>query len=764
MPLTIPTLDDRRYQELLDEALARIPVHNPEWTNFNRSDPGVTLLELFAFLTENLLYRCNQMPERSRRKFLSLLGIPLQPASSARGIVTISNDRGPLETVTLNQGLEVRAGETPFRTTHSLDVLPVEAQAFYKRRLVDPAPELAAHYRQLYASFRGQPAADNLVLYETVPFPERELETSGQAREAVDGSIWIALVARRDDRERIEQLREAMAGKTLALGVVPAVTDATRRLTPGGVARNEEQAVMRYELPIMPPGGLLPVDPAFRVPQYRVLDGRPIGDVDVLAEPGVVELTLPSAAELSLWRNLDPLEPGSGDFPPALEDTTLDDRVVTWLRLRSSSSLPRQLLWAGINAAVVEQRARVFNEVLPDGSGEPDQEVTLSRTPVISGSVRLRVNGEEWAEIDDLLAAGSEIPVPDLRRPPGLEQPGNLPSKVFTLDAEAGVVRFGDGARGARPPAGATIRADYDYGVGREGNVGKETINTGAALPAGFKVVNPVRTWGGAEAETVAEGEKQIARYLQHRDRLVNAADFETIARRTPGVDVGRVDVLPAFNPELPRNEPGDAPGAVTLMLIPKYDALQPEAPSPDRFFLNAVCRYLDPRRLVTTELILRGPVYKPIWISIGLDVVAGATIPQVRENVRRAVLQYLSPLPPAEAAGIDEPDAALTTPEYAERRRGWPLRKSVVDLELLAVASRVPGVLLVNRVLIAEGTRAAEPQIRMTGLELPRVLGVSVAVGDALGIDDVRGQGLRATGLPPDTAVVPVPVVPEEC
>jgi hypothetical protein len=70
MPLQIPSLDDRRYQELLDEALARIPVHNPEWTNFNKSDPGVTLIELFAFLTETLLYRANQIPERNRRKFL----------------------------------------------------------------------------------------------------------------------------------------------------------------------------------------------------------------------------------------------------------------------------------------------------------------------------------------------------------------------------------------------------------------------------------------------------------------------------------------------------------------------------------------------------------------------------------------------------------------------------------------------------------------------------------------------------------------------
>ena len=101
MPLTIPAIDNRNYRDLVDEALARIPVHNPEWTNFNDSDPGVTLLHLFAFLTDTLLYRANRIPERSRLKFLRLLGIPLQAASAARGVVTVSNDRGPLETITL---------------------------------------------------------------------------------------------------------------------------------------------------------------------------------------------------------------------------------------------------------------------------------------------------------------------------------------------------------------------------------------------------------------------------------------------------------------------------------------------------------------------------------------------------------------------------------------------------------------------------------------------------------------------------------------
>ena len=132
MPLQLPSIDDRRYQQLVEESLARIPTHTPEWTNFNASDPGVTLIQLFAFLTESLLYRANQIPERNRLKFLQLLGVPLQPASSARGIITIINERGPMETITLNSDLEVRAGQVSFRTVSGLDVLPVEAYVCFK--------------------------------------------------------------------------------------------------------------------------------------------------------------------------------------------------------------------------------------------------------------------------------------------------------------------------------------------------------------------------------------------------------------------------------------------------------------------------------------------------------------------------------------------------------------------------------------------------------------------------------------------------------
>lgn len=776
MPLQIPTLDDRRYQDLLDEALARIPIHTPEWTNFNKSDPGVTLIEVFAFLTENLLYRSNQIPERNRRKFLSLLGVSLQPASSARGLVTLTNERGPLQTLTLNDALEVRAGQVPFRTERGLDVLPIEAQVFYKRKIVNPDDKLKKYYRLLYSSYNQPPLDDtDFQLYESVPLDARNTKGVDLGQETVDGSVWIALLTRAGDKPAdktekalealLDEARDAIAGKTLSLGIVPALEDVTRRLAPGGQANPEGATLLRYQIPRIAESGGLSTDPQQRQPQYKSLEAS--AQTDVLAAPGIVDITLPPANELKLWNNLDPLESGVGDFPPAIEDTNLNGRVITWLRIGSTAAVRASFLWVGINAVFVTQRAHVANEVLPVGTGAPDQVMILSRTPVVPQSVRLSVTtrgeSQEWAEIDDLLSAGPEVQVPDLRLPPGAPPPLKRPAEVFAVNPESGEIKFGDGLRGKRPPAGAILRASYDYGVGAAGNVGAGAINNSPSLPAGLKVWNPVRTWNGTEAETVGEGEKQITRYLQHRDRLVSAADFETITLRTPGVDIGRVEVIAAFNPELTPNEPGDAPGAITLMLIPRFDPNQPAAPRPDRLFLDTVCRYLDPRRLVTSELFLRGPDYKDIWITVGINVVAGAAVPTVREAVRQALLQFLAPLNKAQAGLLSDPESAFSPSQYGGAQNGWPLRKAVTDRELLAVASRVPGVLLVNDVKIAEGTKPYIPQIPMSGLELPRVLGISVMVGDALDLDQLRGQTAPTTTTTAPK-VVPVPVVPEEC
>ena len=85
MSLPAPNLDDLRFQrDLVDEARKRIIHYCPEWTEYNLSDPGITLIELFAWMTELITYRLNRVPEKNYFKFMELIGIQLQPASSAR--------------------------------------------------------------------------------------------------------------------------------------------------------------------------------------------------------------------------------------------------------------------------------------------------------------------------------------------------------------------------------------------------------------------------------------------------------------------------------------------------------------------------------------------------------------------------------------------------------------------------------------------------------------------------------------------------------
>ena len=766
MPLQIPKIDDRRYQELLDEALSRIPVHNPEWTNFNQSDPGVTLIEVFAFMTESLLYRANLIPERNRLKFLQLLGIPLNPATSARGIVTFFNERGLDKTITLDAGVEVNAGQVPFRTLRGLDVLPIEGKVYFKRPLKDQEEEIVDYYNQLYASFQGDSLEENvdLTLYETAVLDGKDEKGVSLAEDTIDNSVWIALLAK--ENENIDDIRKEIANKTLSLGIVPALDDTTFVLTAGSQEANKENSSwLSYQIPKLAEDKKLPENPSARIPEYRSLDA--LANANVLTEPGTIEITIPDENELYLWENLEPLELGADDFPPTLEDTKLNERLITWLRISGNATAVKiHFLWIGINAAMVSQRTKVTNEVLPNGTGEPDQTAKLARVPVVAGSVKMFVTvgntTEEWFETDDLFSAGSEVSAPDLREPPGVKKFNQNNPKVFMVNAESGEIRFGDGLHGERPPFEARITVSYDFGAGIAGNVGAETINTAPTLPAGIKVLNPVRTWGGAESENVLDGEKQVSRYLQHRERLVTQSDFEKIVMRTPGVLIGRAEIIPTFNPELIPNEPGDAPGAVTIMVIPRYDAKQPDAPLPDRLFLDTICRYVDERRLITTEIFLRGPVYKQIWISVGINITADRSAAEVREAVKRDLLGFLAPLNPTTFGLFNENGTKIY--------KGWELRKTVTEKELSAVASRTSGVMFVNDLLVAEGTNDAEKeQIMMSGLELPRVMGISVSIGDPLPLSSLRGMpsstgGTNGDGQGTRRKIVPVPVIPENC
>ena len=134
MPIQPPSLDDRRFDDLVEDLLARIPAHTPEWTDPRLGDPGRTLIELFAWLGDALLYRANLIPERQRLVFLKLLGQGLRPALPARGIVSLAFAQDTeLAAHTLMPQGQAKA-PLPFETLTETTVLPVIGEAPWRSR------------------------------------------------------------------------------------------------------------------------------------------------------------------------------------------------------------------------------------------------------------------------------------------------------------------------------------------------------------------------------------------------------------------------------------------------------------------------------------------------------------------------------------------------------------------------------------------------------------------------------------------------------
>lgn len=741
MPLHLPTLDDRGFEQLLAEAKRRIPVHTPEWTNYEgESDPGITLVELFAFLTDNLLYRANRIPERNRLKFLQLLGLPLQPAAAARGIVTITNERGPVEALPLEQGVVVTAGGTRFLTRDGVTVLPTEAQVYYKRRVPQDDPryaELLARYEavavaQLAAEAEDEPTdmlpTIELAFYETTQLsasaPGAAPSAVDLALDTVDRAVYIALLAPKNVAP--SDARLALGNEVLSIGVAPARDDTIAPALPQPQGQPPTpRASLVYEIADVAASGS---DAAYT---RLTLVQSP----DVLNEVGVVQLQLPAASRLQTWVFDDPLDDGLNGFPPRIEDRLVRERIITWLRLRlppepsSAAPVNARLSWVGINAARITQAVPVFGEVLGSGSGEPDQSFALANTPVLTDSVRVLVETNSgaalWRLTDDLLAAGPDDP-------------------VFTLDPEAGRISFGNGLTGLRPPAGSRVRASYEYGGGVQGNVAAGTIKASpdTRLQGGYKIDNPLATWGGDLGETVAEAEQTIPLTLRHRDRLVTERDFKDVTARTPGVDIGRVEVLPLFQPTQPE---ASTPGTVTVLVIPRFDPQRPRWPTPDRLFLQTVCDYLAPRRLVTTELYVRGPIYRRVFVTVGVQVRAGHFPDVVKRDVKARLYEYLSALPPGGSDGA-----------------GWPLSKRLLRKDLEAVVTRVSGVEYVRGLRMGVESSLEREEFAFGGLELPLLIEPGVVDGEPETLDAVMPGGSAAADAPPK--VVPVPVIRSKC
>jgi predicted phage baseplate assembly protein len=611
MPLEAPNLDPRTFDEIARELRLRIPRYTPEWTDFNESDPGITLVELFAWLTETILYQLNRVPEQSYIKFLQLLGMELRPAQPARAYVTFSATPG--------------APTAP---------VPVGAR-------VQAQP----------------PAGGDPVVFETeqglglVRVPLTDVQV-------FDGTSFTV----------VTEANATPGTPFRPLGWVPQVGSALYL----GFSQTD------------PPAVPLPFPDEIRMRVFLPVIGKdpaPYACSPRTSRPPASAVTLiweyRPQADPSLWQRLAVFEDESSAFTleddiqvegPKDADMTREGRIPEprfWIRARVvAGSYPAgrapevDLIRPNTVGAVALSTVR--GEVLGTSEGHPDQSFTLRRKPVQPGSLSLYMEGQEperWIEVPDFLSSGPQDP-------------------HYVVVAGRGEVRFGDGARGRIPEAGVEIVArEYRYGGGAAGNVGPGLIATLLTPVMGVEgVTNERPALGGREEQPLEELKEEAPARLRSRNRAVTREDFAALAQQAGGV--ARATAIPLAHPDHPGVE---VPGALTVVVVPDTEDIPP-VPSPQ--LLQQLCQYLDGYRLLTTEVHVKPPKYRPVTVHARVAAQPYAAFDAVRLKVVKALNDYLAPLPPRPGTGADGPSPDLGTPAPA----GWAFGQELYPTSLFSV------------------------------------------------------------------------------
>ena len=745
MPISPPRLDDRNFEDLVDELLARIPAHTPEWVP-QPGDPGRTLLELFAWLGETILYRANLIPERQRLAFLKLLGEPMRPARAASGLVAVQlNEPDASDAITI-AARSVVSGAVNFETRNEITVLPVSAECYYKRPLTQEEQGQSEVLDVLDGLKEFHDIDGELSGYVTTSaFGESLVDASGVdlIQDTTDSSLWIAVLA--SSPAQVEIVKNTLSGKDLGqasilnIGLAPAIElpaslDDTDR--PGRIPHVWEIST----------GAIFNDQPV-----YSQLD-RIADSTEDLTRRGVERYAMPGDANdfgvLEGDVRVD-ANAGVGDRPPRLDDPEKLARIVAWLRLRPTrqiTSMP--FSWVTINAVEIEHLQTIRARVIGQSTGRADQIMQLPAPSVEKDSLKLQVEEtgrgyQHWQQVDDLALRDRD-------------------DAVYSVDSEAGTVRFGNGINGRIPEVGRRVRVEtMRAGGGRAGNLPHSSLTkitatdlNGNLIGRKLTVLHGIATEGGADAEDLVTAERRIPARLRHRNRAVTEQDYKALVKETPGVNPGRVEVLPRFLPHQRRNR---VPGVVSVMVLPSKPITEAPNPRPDQPFIEKVYSYLDRRRPLATDIYVIGCEYVPIGLSIGISVRDGQAYDQVVNDVREAVKRYLWSLAP------HGPNAA-----------GWPLGKAVTDRELEVAVARVAGVNGVDGINIfkrlesgweklARAQACDGVELPLEDWQLPELLAIVVSTDGTVN-DDLRALPDPISGGAGSTGGVAVPIIPEVC
>src|SRR5579875_427968 len=581
MPLPAPNLDDRRFQDLVDDAKRLVQRRCPEWTDHNVSDPGVTLIETFAYMTDQLLYRLNRVPDRLYLKFLDLIGLRMLPPNPASVPVTFWLSAPATTPLTI--AAATRVGTSRTETQQSIEFATVDDLVLAPRKLL-------------------------VVRTTAVPPDEEEPQA--------------------DTADRTPLLT---TGTPFPMFSDPPATDDALLI---GLDHAAPRCAIRIDFDAVAEGiGVNPEHPPLAWEAWSGQDWTAcevtLDETGGFNRPGAVIVHLPPEHEVSViegdrasWLRARITEPDEGQPP------------------YTASPLVRGLTACTVGGTTLAVHGEVVpQEELGLSEGVPGQSLRLSRSPVLAGSAAPIVEissdegWQEWSQVEDFADSG-----PDDRHfvldacsglvmfGPAVREPGGLLRQY-----------------GAAPPAGAAIRIrGYATGGGQAGNVTAGAIRTlKSSIPFVTAIENLHPAQGGVDGETLEEAKTRGPLLLRSRGRAVTAEDYEVFARQA-APEVARVHCVPAGDADTAAGAVRVlvVPAAAAEEGRIRFENLVPSAET-----LTRIADVLDGVRPVGVRVSVEPPLYRGITVVARLVARPRVNTARLRDDALHSLHEFLSPL-----------------------------------------------------------------------------------------------------------------------
>jgi len=638
MPLESPVLDDRRFLEIVDELRKRIPEYCAEWTDINLSDPGITLLELFAWMTETMLYRLNRVPLLHYIKFMDLFGITLKPPQSAQVPVTFWFSAPQTVDIKIEAGTQISTTQT--ENTHPV-IFAIKEDFMVRVPSLDlllsgtPDGQRRHQYRDLSARKSVQSSYENIF--------------SNQPRSG--DAFYLGF-------------NNDLSHHTLRIGF------AMSELESSGL--DEEKPPWAWEVSMGNEEVWVPCTPDHG---HNTIGG--------FNRSGQIQLHLPRMGEVALngnsrfWRRVRITD---------AQHTNPESRYITSPHLRYITGCH------AVGGTIEAEHAQIIREeTLGVSTGLPGQRFSLQAAPIVmplkpNERLRVQVEGEKdqyWEKMESF-AGKTQF------------------ARCYTLDGITGELRLGPAIRlqngeilplGQVPPKGAILVFErYRYGGGIIGNVEPGAIDTlKTAIPYISRVANRQKAIGGLDAQSIEEAMLEMPKRLRSRERAVTADDFEFLVENQFRGTVGRAICIPHETIYEANGVEHDASNQVDIRIIPWLTAqesyIEPNELAASADLHTLVGNFLDERRLLTTRLHVNNPQFH--WVTVEVDVKAqpGVDTISLRDTILRRLYRFLNPLTGgSEGAGwpVGRNLRVWEIYQYLQSETGLSPRRAMLDLRQL--------------------------------------------------------------------------------